>query len=80
MSEDELRRALDPILTGIKDMVRTNQYWLNTVLINSLRLPEQIDWARSVQKDYAAITAKEVSEMAKKYLKNENAATIVIKP
>jgi len=80
MSEDELRRALDPILTGIKDMVRTNQYWLNTVLINSLRHPEQLDWARSVQKDYAAITVKEVSEMAKKYLKNENAATIVIKP
>ncbi len=80
VSEDELRRAVDPILTGIKDMLRTNQYWLNTVLTNSLRHPEQLDWARSVQKDYAAITAKEVSEMAKTYLKNENAATIVIKP
>ncbi len=77
---DELRRALDPVLTGIKDMRRTNRYWLNTVLNRSVRHPEQIRWARTIQKDYASITTQDVSELAKTYLDNSRAAMIVILP
>lgn len=80
VGEEELRRAADPILTGIKDMMRTNRYWLGTVLDLSARFPEQIEWCRSIQKDYAAITAQEVSELAKQYLDNKKAATVLIKP
>ncbi|CAN2042655.1 zinc protease [Candidatus Magnetomoraceae bacterium gMMP-15] len=77
---DELKRAVKPILTAIKDMKKSNTYWLNTVLIDSLRYPQQLDWARSVQQDYASVTAQEISDLAKKYLINEKAATIIIKP
>ncbi len=80
ITQDELRRAADPILTGIKDMMRTNRYWLETVLLNSVRYPQQIDWCQTIQKDYAAITVQEISDLAKIYLKNEKAASLVIKP
>ena len=80
VSEEELRRAINPALTGIKDMRRTNGYWLDSVLTGSRRHPQQLDWSRSLTRDYAAITAPELSVLARKYLNNRKAATIIIKP
>jgi zinc protease len=39
-----------------------------------------LQWSRTILKDYASISADEVSALAKKYLDNSKAATIVIKP
>jgi len=80
VTSEELKRALEPTITSIKDMLRTNGYWLNTVLSGSMRHPEQLDWYRSIAGDYAAITAGELSLLAGKYLINTNAAAIVILP
>jgi zinc protease len=80
VTQDELHRALSPTLTSIKEMMRTNTYWLNTVLTGSKRHPQQLDWSRTIMKDYASITKEEVSNMAKKYLDNGKAATIIVKP
>ena len=77
---DELERALGPSLTGIKDRIRTNAYWLDTVLVGSKKFPQQIEWSRTIQFDYAAITRQELSLLAAKYLDNDKAATIIIKP
>ena len=71
---------LKPVLEKIKEMVKTNTYWLNNVLTDSSRHPEQLDWSRTFQSDYAAITAEELFRLAKQYLKNQAAATIVIVP
>jgi zinc protease len=80
VTEDELRRALDPTLTGIKDMRRENGYWLDTVLSGSREHPEQIEWSRTIAEDYASITAEEVTRMARTYLDNGKAAAVVIVP
>ncbi|MGW8185833.1 MAG: hypothetical protein ACWGNK_01155, partial [Desulfobacterales bacterium] len=77
---DELERAIGPSLTGIKDRIRTNAYWLDTVLTGSKKFPQQIEWSRTIQTDYAGITSCELSELAVKYLDNGKAAAIVIKP
>ncbi len=77
---DELNRAIKPILTSIKERVKTNGYWLNSVLNGSRRHPEQLEWSRTFQTDYAAITVNEVEDLAKKYLNNPYAATLVIVP
>jgi zinc protease len=77
---DELERALGPSLTGIKDRIRTNAYWLYTVLTGSKQFPQQLEWSRTIQSDYAAITRVELSQLAARYLDNAKAATIVIKP
>ncbi len=80
VTDEELRRAVDPTLTGIKDMRQQNSYWLNTVLTGSREHPEQIEWSTTIQEDYAAITAEEVSKLAKTYLQNDSAAVIRIRP
>ncbi|MCJ8502157.1 M16 family metallopeptidase [Desulfatitalea alkaliphila] len=80
IADDELRRALDPTLTQIKDLRRLNGYWLNSVLIGSRRHPEQLDWAREMEKDFAAITVDAMNSLAAKYLDQFKAARIVIRP
>jgi len=80
IAEDELRRSLDPIITSIKDLLRQNEYWLNTVLSGSLRHPQKLDWSRTIMKGYSSITSDDLSAIAKKYLDNEKAVTIIIKP
>lgn len=77
---DEFRRVLDPTLTYIKDLRQTNTYWLNSVLKGSGRHPEQLEWARTFEQDYAAITLDEVIALAQTYLDNDKAASIVITP
>jgi zinc protease len=77
---DELQRAVDPTLTGIRDMRQDNGYWLKTVLSGSAEHPEQIEWSRTILSDYAAITPAEVHSVARQYLKPEAAATVVITP
>lgn len=77
---DELRRALDPTLTRIKDMRRSNTYWLNSVLIGAGRQPQQLDWARHMESDYAAISAEQINALADQYLDNQKAARIIIVP
>jgi len=80
VSEDEVRRAVDPTITSIKDMRRENRYWLSTVLDGSREHPEQIEWSRTIVEDYAAITPEEVHRMARRYLENARAATVIVTP
>ena len=77
---DEFRRILDPTLTYIKDLRQTNTYWLNNVLTGAGRYPQQLDWSRSFEKDYSAITADEITALAHRYLVQENAAVIILSP
>jgi zinc protease len=79
-TQDELRRALFPTLTSIKEMMRKNSYWLDTVLTGSKKHPQQLEWSRTIMKDYTSITKEEVFNIAKKYLDNGKAATIIVKP
>ncbi len=77
---EELQRAVDPTLTSIKDMLKKNGYWLNTVLSGSTRHPQQLVWCKTIMQDYASITADELSKLAGEYMNNSRAASIIIKP
>jgi len=78
--QEEFQRALDPIRTGIKDMLRRNGYWLDTVMTGSRRYPDQLEWSRTLSSDYATIIPGEVSHLARTYLKPEKAAILVFRP
>lgn len=80
ITEEAVENAVRPLLTGIRDMRRTNGYWLNSVLAGSERHPEQMAWSRSILESYAAITAEELKDLARRYLAIERSATIVVKP
>lgn len=78
ISEDELKRALDPSISGIKDARRRNGYWLNTVLAGSRSHPVQLQWSREILSDYTRITVSEIEAMAREYLVDDRAAEILV--
>lgn len=78
--EDELQRVVHPTVSRIRDMRETNAYWLGSVLSGSQRHPEQLQWSRTIVDGYAKISALELQELAKQYLKVDDAAVIVISP
>ncbi|MBU1169215.1 MAG: insulinase family protein [Proteobacteria bacterium] len=80
ITDDELKRSVDPILTSIRDMRRTNGYWLNSVLSGSGRYPDKFEWTRTMEKDYGSITAVDIQTVAGQYLDNQNAAILTILP
>jgi zinc protease len=80
VTADELTRAKEPILTALRDSVRTNPYWLAAVLSRCQEYPDRLDWARSRQTDIAAITQAELSDLAKRYLAPEAACQVTARP
>ena len=78
--DDELHRSLDPILTGIKDLIRTNDYWVNSVMTGSASHPQQLAWSHSIQKGYAAISAMDLHRLSEKYFGRTKPAVIIIQP
>lgn len=68
VTDEELVRAKQPALTAIRQSQRTNPYWLGTVLSSVQEEPRRLDWARNRLTDTEAITATELSALAKQYL------------
>jgi zinc protease len=77
---DELQRVVHPTVSRIRDMRTTNGYWLGSVLSESQRYPQQLEWSRTIIDGYATITAAELQTLAREYLQMEAAAVIVISP
>ncbi len=80
VSQDELHRAKEPVLTSIRDARRTNRYWLEAVLNQSSRHPQQLQWPLTMEADFAAITAEELTALAARYLRAEQAAVVLVAP
>lgn len=80
ISNAELERAKEPMLTSLRDMVRTNGYWLKSVLANSARYPEQLEWPTTILSGFSSFSLEDVQALGAKYLNPENAASITILP
>lgn len=80
VSGDELLRAKLPLLTAIGDTVRTNDYWLSSVLTLSSRYPQQLLWPKTLLNDFSSIEEKEINHLAGRYLNNSRAALARIAP
>ncbi len=79
-SEDELDRALKPVLGMLDKSLRDNGYWLTTVMSQSQADPKRLDLARNRDADYRSVTLREINALAKKHLAAENALLVTIKP
>lgn len=80
ISEDELQRALKPIQSSLAESLRSNSYWLDTVLIGSHAKPSQLDWARNREEDYASVKVADLNALAKDYLTKDQALLYEIIP
>jgi len=80
VAADELERARQPVMTSVRESLRSNAYWLRSVLSRAQEKPEVLDWARSRVSDIESITAEELSALAKEYLPAVRASRVVILP
>jgi zinc protease len=80
VTDEELARAREPVLTSINDTLKNNRYWLYTVLSLSSRYPDQLRWPESILHDYSTISREEIDQLAKVYLVNENSAVAQVSP
>jgi len=80
ISETELERAKRPVMTELKESVKSNEYWLNSVLAGSKRHPQQLEWPLSILQDFGEITVDQIGMQADRYLVPGKMATAVIRP
>ena len=80
IGQEELDRAKGPMVTSLKDMVRSNRYWQNSVLSLSSRYPEQLQWPLSILSGFAAFTVTDIEKLAGHYLHPEKAAVVTVGP
>jgi zinc protease len=80
VTEDELKRAREPAITGIRQSLRSNSYWLNSVLARAQEKPEMLDRARTRLADWEAITTAELGALAKEYLGRTGVSRATVLP
>lgn len=80
ISTDELVRAQRPMVTSITDTIRTNRYWLSSVLALSSRYPQLFEWPKTILSDYSAVNEKDLHQLAEKYFDNSRLAVAKVLP
>jgi len=79
-NQDELDRALNPLLGQLERTLRDNGYWLGTVMSRSQAEPERLDLARSRDADYRSITLEDINTLAAAHLGKSHALQVRIRP
>ncbi|WDP88615.1 MAG: insulinase family protein [Desulfobacter sp.] len=77
---EELELAKGPLMNHLKVLRQTNSYWLNSVMADSYRYPERLDWAVSLVAGYGGITAEDLNRLAKRYLVPDTGALLKVVP
>ncbi len=80
VTDEELARAKPPMLTSLKDMVRTNGYWLHSVLALSSRHPQQLQWPSTILSGFESVTREQLTTLAREYLDPAKAAQVMVVP
>ena len=80
VTEEELVRAKQPVLTALRESARTNGYWLNSVFAAAQEFPEKIEWSRTRYSDTESVTAEELTALAKEYLDPARASEFIVLP
>ena len=80
VTEEELERAKAPMMTSLKDAVRSNPYWLGSVLTESTRHNQQLLWPTTILSDFEAVTTEELSALAARYLQKKQVAIARVEP
>ncbi len=80
VSERELDLVKKPLLSHLKEIVKTNSYWLNSVLFDAVAHPEKIEWARTFREGYDQITKPDIDRVAERYLDPDRKIYLLIEP
>lgn len=78
VAEDELSRAIRPIITSVQENIKTNEYWLYSVLSLSASHPQQLEWSKTIENDIESITVVDINQLASEYLDSQKTAVAII--
>lgn len=77
VTDDELERARNPAVAGLRKAQATNEYWL-TNLSGALADPRRLALIRTTFPDYGAVTPADIQAAARAWFKDETAWKLVI--
>ena len=80
VTEDEFQRARQPILADLEQELRNNSYWIYKVLDRAQERPARLDWPRTRNRDYRAMTRAEVSALARQCLDSSRTFSLIVLP
>ena len=72
-----LDQVKTPLIKGLAARLQRNDWWLNAVMTRLATQPFRLEWSRTIQTDFAAVNAAELSALAKTYLINSKAITVI---
>ena len=79
VTKEELERAKGPLITSLKDAIRTNDYWLYSVLSLSARYPQQLIWPKTLIEDFASVSREDIDQLVSMYLKPDRLAVGIVR-
>lgn len=80
VTEDELERAREPILTSLRESARANAYWIGAVLGSAQEFPQRLEWSRSRYSDFEGMTTSELDVLAEAYLGADRVFRVIVLP
>ena len=79
VTQEEVNRLAEPIQNSLRDMLRTNNFWMNSVA-HSQGDPSTLGSLRTLVAFYSNIDAEVLGKLAAEYLKPELASRLVVLP
>ena len=80
VTEDELERARNPVVSELKRLLETNSYLLSAIIGGSQENPDKLTRSTSSVDELASLTVADLDQVARKYLRPEAALPVVIVP
>ena len=78
ITSQDLENVRKPTVNQIKDYVKTNEYWLNRVLMDSVSNPENLKFASTFLRNYEEMTVQQVNVILKKYLNFDKKSVFIL--
>lgn len=78
ITQDELERARKPAVNALIEDRQSNAYWMEGVLMQLSRYPQQVQWSRDAGRILKSLSASDLDKLAAEYLQPEKAATLTV--
>jgi zinc protease len=80
VTEDELERARNPVVSTLKKLLMDNHYLLSAIVSGSQEQPERLTRATTSLPELQGLTVADLNEVARKYLSPEDALPVSVVP
>ena len=80
VTQDELERARNPLVTTLKKLLTDNNYLLSAIVSGSQEQPDRLMRATTSLKELEGLTVADLNRVAQKYLRTADALPVVIVP